>query len=116
VLRKLIRHGVSQLGVKPVEKTALAGLFQNINLVIVKKQRMEKKKTRENTLKRVKRQSIMFNTRELNAINHYCSRFRVKNRSKFMREAIITEVLKRFDNNHPTLWDDPQLRLFNDIQ
>lgn len=103
------------LSAKVVEKTTLAGLFQNTNLVVINMKPMEKKKSRETGLKRVKRQSIMFNTRELNAINHYCARFRVKNRSKFMREAIITEVLKRFDENHPTLWDDPQLRLFNDI-
>jgi len=29
-----------------------------------------------------------------------------------MREAIITEVLRKFDENYPTLWEDPQLRLF----
>jgi hypothetical protein len=29
-----------------------------------------------------------------------------------MRETIITEVLRKFDENYPTLWDDAQLRLF----
>jgi len=29
-----------------------------------------------------------------------------------MREAIITEILQRFDKNYPTFWDDSQLRLF----
>jgi len=29
-----------------------------------------------------------------------------------MREAIITEVLKKFDANYPTLFEDNQLRLF----
>lgn len=29
-----------------------------------------------------------------------------------MREAIITEVLRKFDENYPTLWDDAQQRLF----
>lgn len=73
---------------------------------------MSKKKIAEEGLVRKKSQSIRFNNRELSAINQYCKKFRVKNKSKFMREAIITEVLRKFDNNYPTLWDEPQLRLF----
>ena len=67
---------------------------------------------KDESLKRVNRQSILFNERELKAIDHYCSRFKINNRSKFMREAIITEILKKFDQNHPTLWEDQQLSLF----
>ncbi|MCG8700628.1 MAG: hypothetical protein MI922_21415 [Bacteroidales bacterium] len=73
---------------------------------------MSRRKSTEESLKRKNRQAILFNEREFNAINHYCKRFRIKNKSKFMREAIISEVLKRFEDNHPSLWDDPQLRLF----
>jgi hypothetical protein len=73
---------------------------------------MSKKKILEESLARKKSQSIRFNNRELSAINQYCKKFKVKNKSKFMREAIITEVLKKFDNNYPTLWDEAQLRLF----
>jgi hypothetical protein len=73
---------------------------------------MNHKKPSDDSLKRRKRQAIMFNQREMNAIDHYCSRFKVDNRSKFMREAIITEVLKKFDQNYPTLWEDAQLKLF----
>lgn len=73
---------------------------------------MAGRKIKEESLRRRKKKSILFNERELNAINHYCEKFKVSNRSKFMREAIISEVLKKFEDNHPTLWDDPQLRLF----
>jgi len=73
---------------------------------------MGKKKNTEEELLRLKSQSIRFNSREFSAINHYCKKFRVKNKSKFMREAIITEVLRKFDSNYPTLWDEAQLRLF----
>lgn len=70
------------------------------------------KKSNIPELKRVKKQAILFNERELNAINEYCSKFKVKNRSRFMREAIITEVLKRFDENHPTLWEQQELKFY----
>lgn len=62
-------------------------------------------------LKRVNKQTILFNNFELNAIENYCNRFRIKNRTRFMREIIITEILKKFNDNYPTLFDD-QLTLF----
>lgn len=73
---------------------------------------MKRKRTKETALRRVNRQAIMFNDREMNAINHYCERFKVNNKSKFMREAIIMEILRKIEDNHPTLWEEPQLRLF----
>jgi hypothetical protein len=73
---------------------------------------MKRRKGIESGLKREISQSIRFNSRELSAINHYCKQFQVKNRAKFMREVIITEVLRKFDENYPTLWNDSQLRLF----
>jgi len=73
---------------------------------------MRRRKTKELSLRREKSHSIRFNIREQSAIDQYCEKFRVKNKSKFMREAIITEVLRRFDENYPTLWEDSQMRLF----
>jgi hypothetical protein len=73
---------------------------------------MKQKRHKEEDLKRIRKQEILFNQREMNAIMHYCRRFKVHNRSKFMREAIITEVLKKFEANHPTLFEDQQLALF----
>jgi hypothetical protein len=73
---------------------------------------MRRRKSREAGLKREITHSIRFNSRELSAINQYCKQFQVKNKAKFMREAIITEVLRKFDENYPTLWNDDQLRLF----
>jgi ABC-type dipeptide/oligopeptide/nickel transport system ATPase subunit len=73
---------------------------------------MKQKRHKEEDLKRINKQAILFNQRELNAIKHYCQRFKVQNKSKFMREAIITEVLRKFEANYPTLFEDSQLKLF----
>jgi hypothetical protein len=73
---------------------------------------MKRRKSKLDNFKRTNRHTILFNTPEYKAIDHFCSKFRIKNRSKFMREAIITEVLKKFDANYPTLFEDNQLRLF----
>ena len=72
---------------------------------------LTRKKKNEN-LKRINKMSILLNNMELSALNKYCQQFKVKNKSQFMREAIITEILKKFDRNYPTLWDEKQLRLF----
>jgi hypothetical protein len=67
----------------------------------VKKKRVEKDKS----LKRVHRKSILFNKREIQAIDHYCKKYKIKNKSKFMREMIITSVLKKFDEDYPSLFE-----------
>jgi len=65
-----------------------------------------KQKKKEENLKRIHRKSILFNKRELNAINHYCRKYKIKNRSKFMRETIISTILRKFDEDHPSLFED----------
>lgn len=60
---------------------------------------------KDESLKRIHRKSILFNKREIQAIDHYCKRYKIKNKSKFMREMIITSVLKRFDEDYPSLFE-----------
>jgi metal-responsive CopG/Arc/MetJ family transcriptional regulator len=63
---------------------------------------MENKKNAD--LLRINKKTILFNNRELKAIERYCQRYRIHNRSQFMREAIITFILKKFDDDYPTLF------------
>jgi len=61
-------------------------------------------------LKRNNRHSLSFNTLELKAIESYCKKYKVANKSKFMRETIITAILKKFNDDYPTLFDtQPEL-------
>lgn len=71
---------------------------------------MENKK--DEKLRRSHRASILFNNREREAINLYCEKYKITNRSKFMREAIMTEILKRFDEDYPTLFEFEKPNLF----
>lgn len=71
---------------------------------------MENKK--DEKLRRSHRASILFNNREREAINLYCEKYNIKNRSKFMREIIMTEILKRFDEDYPTLFEFEKPNLF----
>jgi hypothetical protein len=55
----------------------------------------------------------MLNNREMRALVIYCTRYRVKNKSEFLRETIMKAILKRFEEDHPTLWEENDPTLFN---
>lgn len=73
---------------------------------------MEKKGKRDEKLLRTNQASILFNQREKEAIDLYCQKYKIKNKSKFMRELILTEILKKFDEDYPTLFEFEKPNLF----
>jgi hypothetical protein len=68
---------------------------------------------KEDHLKRNNRLSLMLNNREARALGIYCSRYRVRNKSEFLRETIMRAILKKFEDEHPTLWEGPEPTLFS---
>ena len=68
---------------------------------------------KEDRLRRTNRLSLMLNSREMKALGIYCSRYRVKNKSEFLRATIMKAILKRFEEEHPTLWEENEHSLFN---
>jgi len=76
---------------------------------------MEARRTihKEEGLKRNNRLSLMLNNREMKAIGIYCNRYRIKNKSEFMRATIMKAIIKRFDEEHPTLWEESEPTLFD---
>ena len=68
---------------------------------------------KEDRLRRTNRLSLMLNSREMKALGIYCSRYRVKNKSEFLRATIMKAILKRFEEEHPTLWEENEPSLFN---
>lgn len=49
--------------------------------------------------------SILLNDSEMKALNKYCDRYTISNRSKLIRETLMFNILKRFDTDNPTLFD-----------
>jgi hypothetical protein len=68
---------------------------------------------KEDRLRRNNRLSLMLNNREMRALGIYCNRYRIKNKSGFLRETIMRAILKRFEEEHPTLWEENEPTLFN---
>lgn len=55
----------------------------------------------------------MLNHREMNALNAFCKKYKISNRSKFIREAVMTTILKKFDEDYPSLFEQEEQNLFN---
>jgi hypothetical protein len=41
----------------------------------------------------------------MRALNRYCEKYNVQNRSRFVRETLMRTVLKQFEKDAPTLFD-----------
>ena len=54
---------------------------------------------------RTNRVSILLNDSEMRALNRYCERYGVKNRSRLVREILMRGVLRQFEKDSPTLFD-----------
>lgn len=65
-------------------------------------------------MKRTHKQTLLLNSRELRAIDIYCERYKITNRAKFMREAIVMAVLRKMDEDHPTLFEYTVPNLFSE--
>ncbi len=66
---------------------------------------MKKKIQRDEQMKRVHRQSFLLNTHEMRAVDSYCKKYKINNRSRFIRETLVSAILKKFEDDHPTLFD-----------
>ncbi len=55
----------------------------------------------------------MLNSREMRAFGIYCSRYRIKNKSEFLRVTLMKAIIQRFEDEHPSLWEEPEPTLFD---
>lgn len=49
--------------------------------------------------------SILLNESELRVLDRFCDKYGVANRSRLIRETLMKAILKKMDNDQPTLFD-----------
>ena len=49
--------------------------------------------------------SILLNENEQRALDRFCERYGVANRSRLIRETLMRAILKKIENDQPTLFD-----------
>jgi hypothetical protein len=54
---------------------------------------------------RTNRHIFMLNDEENKALNRYIEKYKVRNKSKFIRETLMIAIIKKMEEDHPTLFD-----------
>ncbi|MDR0714572.1 MAG: hypothetical protein LBF89_10005 [Bacteroidales bacterium] len=55
-------------------------------------------------LLRINKLSILFNNKELRAIEEYRRKYAIRNRSKLIRDIVLSTVIRKFEDDYPTLF------------
>ncbi len=54
---------------------------------------------------RIHKHLFMLNDLENKALERYIKKYKVQNKSKFIRETLMMAILRRFEEDAPTLFD-----------
>jgi hypothetical protein len=54
---------------------------------------------------RTHRQIFTLNDEENRALNRYIEKYKVQNKSKFIRETVMLTIIRKMEEDHPTLFD-----------
>ena len=68
------------------------------------KQKKPKEPPKQRVSTRKNKLAVMLNDEEMKALNRFVEKYKVKNKSRFVRETLMTAILKKFDEDHPTLF------------
>ena len=49
--------------------------------------------------------SLMLNESEQRALDRFCEKYGISNRSRLVRETLMRAILKKIDSDQPTLFD-----------
>ena len=64
------------------------------------------KPTRNRVSTRKHRYVFALNDLENKALCNYIAKYKIKNKSKYIRETLMIEILRRMDQDAPTLFDE----------
>jgi len=70
----------------------------------------ENKISQRSPLKRTNRVAFVMNDEETKTLNRFLDKYKVKNKSRWLRETIITAVLHKFEEDYPTLFRENEMK------
>ncbi|MDR0895999.1 MAG: hypothetical protein LBN06_11990 [Prevotellaceae bacterium] len=77
--------------------------------VAKKKGKKEAKKPLGTSLRK-HRMHCMLNDEELNIIEHYLKKYKIANKSRWIRETILKEIYQKAMEDYPTLFQEHEMR------
>lgn len=60
--------------------------------------------TKRNTV-RTHRQVFVLNDEENKVLNRYIAKYKIPNKSKFIRETVMVSIIRKLEEDHPRLFD-----------
>jgi len=54
--------------------------------------------------------TVSLNDKEVRVLEQFCKKYKIENRSRFLRETIMSAILKRLDEDYPTLFNEKEMR------
>lgn len=76
----------------------------------VKKNRKTVQEATRIKMTRKNRVVISLNDKEMAVLNRFYEKYKISNKTKWLRETIILTVLKRFEADAPTLFSEEEMR------
>lgn len=70
---------------------------------------MEERIDNPDDLRRAFPLKFALNKLELAAFNKYCTKYNITNRSKFIREILMREVIQRLESDYPKLFSEQEM-------
>lgn len=67
-------------------------------------------KLTKSLLPRDRNVTFLLNDSEYKALLKYCIKYKIKNRSRFVRESVMKAVLTRLADDYPTLFGENEMR------
>ena len=65
---------------------------------------MKNRDQKKEKLLRTNKVQFVFNDKEFDVFSSYCKKYKIKNRSKFIRETIMSAILRQIVEDQPTLF------------
>jgi hypothetical protein len=70
----------------------------------------DKKISQRTNLKRNNRMAFVCNDEETKMLNRFFDKYHIQNKSKWLRETIVTAVLKQMEKDYPTLFRENEMK------
>ncbi|MDD4921316.1 MAG: hypothetical protein PHS30_02430 [Bacteroidales bacterium] len=66
--------------------------------------------SRKSSLVRNRTITISLNDPEYKALEKYCAKYKITNRTRFIRESLMKSILSRLGEDYPTLFGEKEMR------
>lgn len=77
---------------------------------MAKKTKTKKEPIRREPVERTERLVTLLSVEEKKMVDSYLRKYHIENRSRWMRETLLTFILQNLEHDYPTLFDEHDMR------